>query len=389
MTTLWIVSGTMPDSLVQDRFRILFDHSSDAHFIVDETGITDCNEATIKLLKCRSKTEVLSLHPAILSPEYQPDGRKSSEKSQEMDQIARKNGWHRFEWMHRKSDGEEFPVEVTLNSVEIGGRPALIAVWHDLTEAKRAERQLQKLNQRMTQELESAAEFQRSLLPSRGLNSDRFESAWFYKPCEELGGDSLHIFPVDETHVALYVLDVTGHGAASALLSVTATHFLSGIFKNHCPRSLVESINEHFCHENYKNHSFTLVYGILNLKDSSFVYTTAGHLGPILIRKDGQVCQLEGYGPPIGMVEGISYEEGRVDLRAGDRLFLISDGVYEARNAKNEDLGLAGVYSHLKKENINEYSLEYTVHSLARTAYHWCLPKKPDDDISIVGVQLK
>src|SRR5207248_5987268 len=114
-----------------ERFRILFEHSSDAHLIFDETGITDCNDATIKLLKATDKAQVLALHPAVLSPEYQPDGRRSLEKAKEMDGLARARGYHRFEWIHRKLDGKVFPVEVTLNPVEIGGKPAMIVVWHD------------------------------------------------------------------------------------------------------------------------------------------------------------------------------------------------------------------------------------------------------------------
>src|SRR5262245_66306628 len=120
------------DAPIADRFRVLFEHSSDAHFIFDETGITDCNSATIHLLKATDKSQVLALHPAVLSPEYQPDGRRSMEKSKEMDGIARAQGYHRFEWLHRKLDGEAFPVEVTLNAVQIGGPPALSVLWPDL-----------------------------------------------------------------------------------------------------------------------------------------------------------------------------------------------------------------------------------------------------------------
>lgn len=202
-----------------DKFRVLFEHSSDAHFIFDGNGITDCNEATIKLLKCRSKEEVLSIHPGTLSPEFQPDGQRSLDKLKKMDALAWKNGFHRFEWTHKKVDGEEFPVEVTINSVEIDGKPALVAIWHDLTEIKRAEQALKKLNERMKNELDAAAEFQRSLLPTLTPYSERCKSSWFYKPSEELGGDILNIFRIDDKRIGLYVLDVTGHGVASALLS--------------------------------------------------------------------------------------------------------------------------------------------------------------------------
>lgn len=376
-------------NLSTDRFRILFDHSSDAHFIVNENGITDCNEATVKLLKCRNKSEVLSIHPGLLSPEFQPDGRRSAEKLKEMDALARANGFHRFEWVHRKMDGEEFPVEVTLNAVEIDGKPALVAVWHDLTKAKRAERQLKDLNERMKNELESAAEFQRSLLPAENPASKDFESFWFYKPSEELGGDSLNIFKIDQTRVGAYVLDVTGHGVASALLSVTVTHFLSGFYKDHCPREIAKRLNDHFSKENYVNHSFTLLYGVLDLKDLSFTYTSAGHAGPLRVKKDGRTEQFDSHGPPVGMFEGIEYLQSRILLERGDRLFLFSDGVYEVRNSKDEPLGLERVHQHFQNENANEYTLPYTVNSLAREVYHWSLPKKPDDDLSIVGIEIK
>src|ERR1700738_4546124 len=93
----------------QAKFQILFDRSTDPHIIFDATGITDCNDAMIRLLGAPDKSRVLSLHPAALSPEFQPDGRRSAEKSAEMDRIARALGHYRFEWVHRRLDGKEVP----------------------------------------------------------------------------------------------------------------------------------------------------------------------------------------------------------------------------------------------------------------------------------------
>ncbi len=124
----------------EERFRLLFEQSSDAHLIFTETeGIIDCNPAAVAMLRCPDKRAVLALHPAALSPELQPDGRRSMEKSTEMDAAARRNGHHRFDWLHRRFDGEVFPCEVTLTPVRLGDRSPLLVVWHDLTERVRAE----------------------------------------------------------------------------------------------------------------------------------------------------------------------------------------------------------------------------------------------------------
>ncbi len=123
-----------------ETFRVLFEQSSDAHLLFDERdGIIDCNQATVAMLRLASKEEVLALHPAVLSPEYQPCGRRSLDKCLDMDATARRDGYHRFDWTHRRADGEEFPCEVTLTPVNLHGRSVLLVVWHDLTERKRAE----------------------------------------------------------------------------------------------------------------------------------------------------------------------------------------------------------------------------------------------------------
>ncbi len=130
--------------LSEERFRTLFEFSNDAHLIFDVAtgGIIDCNAEAIRMLRCTDKNQVLAIHPAVLSPEYQPDGRTSFEKSIEMDATARKNGYHRFEWIHRRMDGEDFPVQVTLTPVTLHSGPALLVVWHEITDIKRTESEL-------------------------------------------------------------------------------------------------------------------------------------------------------------------------------------------------------------------------------------------------------
>jgi len=122
-----------------EKFRVLFEQSSDAHLLFDDKGIIDCNNAAIQMLRCPDKSQVLAIHPARLSPELQPDGRSSLEKCVEMDRIAYERGHNRFEWLHRRMDGEDFLVEVSLTPVVLNQKRVMLTVWHDITERKQAE----------------------------------------------------------------------------------------------------------------------------------------------------------------------------------------------------------------------------------------------------------
>ena len=133
----------------EQLFRLLFEKSGDANLLIDGSVFIDCNMATLNMLGFIDKQQVISTHPADLSPEYQPDGRLSSEKANEMILLAFEHGSHRFEWLHKRADGSDLPVEVMLTAIPMHGRWLIHTAWRDLTEKKRAETE----NQRLTQNL--------------------------------------------------------------------------------------------------------------------------------------------------------------------------------------------------------------------------------------------
>ncbi|MEA1877072.1 MAG: PAS domain-containing sensor histidine kinase [Bacteroidota bacterium] len=101
---------------------------------------TDCNQATVDLLEYEGKEDIINLHPAKLSPEIQPDGRTSIQKADEMIKIALENGTHRFEWEHKKSNGEIFPAEVLLTAIlNEQNKKVLHVVLRDIAVRKKAE----------------------------------------------------------------------------------------------------------------------------------------------------------------------------------------------------------------------------------------------------------
>jgi PAS domain S-box-containing protein len=128
----------------EKEFMDVLHAAGDAILLIDGDTFVDCNEATAQMLGYANRADFLMTHPSKLSPPLQPDGRSSFEKANEMIQTAVENGFHRFEWIHRKANGEDFPVEVSLTPVIHRGKKTIHCVWRDITERRRAEELLRR-----------------------------------------------------------------------------------------------------------------------------------------------------------------------------------------------------------------------------------------------------
>ncbi|MEG4342599.1 AAA family ATPase [Microcoleus sp. A003_D6] len=151
------------------RFRQLYEQSGDAILLLDGDAFIDCNPATVKMMRCNDKTQLLSLHPAQLSPEIQPDGRNSFEKAKEITAIAFSRGSHRFEWMHQRTDGEDFWVEVLLTVIPLDGKEILHTVWREIGDRKQAESALHSKNQELSDALQQLEATQEGLIQSEKM----------------------------------------------------------------------------------------------------------------------------------------------------------------------------------------------------------------------------
>ncbi len=123
----------------EEKVRTLYDTSSDAIMLLDEKGFFDCNDATLRLFGCASREEFCSRHPADFSPPTQPDGTDSMSYARNNIAVALQEGNKRFEHLHRRLDGTDFPAEVLLNAMVLGGKKVLQARVYDITERKQAE----------------------------------------------------------------------------------------------------------------------------------------------------------------------------------------------------------------------------------------------------------
>ncbi|MFH1397779.1 MAG: ATP-binding protein [Candidatus Omnitrophota bacterium] len=145
------IEGYLRDSEI--RYRGLFQGARDAIMTLEPPSwrFSSGNPETIKMFMLKDEADLISYKPWYLSPELQPDGSVSSEKAKEMIEIALSKGSNFFEWKYKRLNGEEFPANVLLSKMDLGGRIFLQATVRDITESKRAEDNLKKAYEELKQ----------------------------------------------------------------------------------------------------------------------------------------------------------------------------------------------------------------------------------------------
>ncbi len=256
---------------------------------------------------------------------------------------------------------------------------------------RQANAELQRANRRMMQELEAASRVQQALLPPATRRLPGAEFAHHYRPCATLAGDLLGVVDLaDPTRVCLYVLDVESHGVKAALLAVMVNRVVGRLLADRpdmTPCEMVAQLHREFPYNEQAQQFFTLMLGILDAGAGEFRFISAGHPGPLLLTKDGETRHLRFPGTPIacGWGDGV-YEEHRLQLEKGDRLYLYSDGLPDALNGEERSFGVercAGVLSAARGESLVE-----GLRQLLQAVETWSAPEQPHDDISVAAVEL-
>lgn len=221
-----------------------------------------------------------------------------------------------------------------------------------------------RAKQAMVEDLKAAEMLQRALLPDKGCRIGQVELAHFYQPAMGVAGDIYNVFPLDDTHVAFYLIDVAGHGIRSAMLSFYASQLLSanGASRSLCydedgaistPSRVVARLNQTFTNDADQRDYLTMIYGVLDTETGRCRLCQAGHPSPLHIPVDQRRPQYIGKGGfAVGMLEEATYEDLHISLAKGDRLLLASDGLYECRLKTQQALTpnhMVGLMAHLRQ----------------------------------------
>ncbi len=245
--------------------------------------------------------------------------------------------------------------------------------------------QLLKTQRRLSDELAEAAKYVRSLIPPPCHEPVAID--WRYLPSEQLGGDCLGYHFLSETKVALYVLDICGHGVGAALLSVVLldvlrSRALPGVdFAD--AAEVLEALNREFPFHRH-GRFFTIWYGVLDFAQRELTFSTAGHPPAVLIADNGDIQLLSSNGMATGCKEGAEYENVRRPFRAGDNLYVYSDGAYELRGATEEILSVEELARLFQRATLTKQPLEEVLKELKRR-------RGADtfvDDVSLLAVKM-
>ncbi|OFX85958.1 MAG: hypothetical protein A2W99_16895 [Bacteroidetes bacterium GWF2_33_16] len=142
----------------EEKFKLLFEKSKDPILLVENFTFVDCNHAALTLLGYNNYAEIRNVSPSQISPEFQPDGRKSEEKALEMMNNALNKGYTRFEWVHIDKFNNEFFVDVALTPIPYKGKTMIYTVWHNISKLKEKEKAILKSEQKFKDLFNQAAD---------------------------------------------------------------------------------------------------------------------------------------------------------------------------------------------------------------------------------------
>lgn len=285
----------------------------------------------------------------------------------------------------RSADGhtERFIAQIVDITTEMEAR-------RDLAQREEQNRilatRLQAQTDRLTAELRSAAAYMASILPTDLDGTVRVSSRYFAS--QELGGDCFDYRWIDDDHLIVYLLDVSGHGVQSALLSVSVHNLLrsgslSGSVLMHPDRVLAE-LNGIFSMEKHAGNYFTMWFGVYEASTHTLTYCSGGHPPALLLTPNPErekVTPLSTAGLPVGMFGDSEYTCGTASIAPGDSLLLYSDGAYDivTRDGRissvNDFTVLCGQFA-----GAPQWTLDTLVDHLRRlTADEWF-----EDDLTLV-----
>lgn len=280
------------------------------------------------------------------------------------------------------------PIEMNELKARVRAGLRLHQLNQDLQNQKRAletlNQDLQTQKQILESELTEAADYVRSLLPSPLVGAVTTETLFI--PSAQLGGDCFDYYWLDDDNLAIYLLDVSGHGVGSALLSVSVLNVLRSQSlpnTNFCqPNEVLKALNHAFQMTNHGDKYFTIWYGVYNRLNRQLVYANAGHPPAVLVSST-QVTQLGSLDLPIGFLPNVYFNDATFNVQENSFLYIFSDGAYEISQPDGKIWGIdAFIDLLINYTKLNTHCLKHLLDNIMTLN----IQNNLDDDLSLLKV---
>jgi serine phosphatase RsbU (regulator of sigma subunit)/predicted ester cyclase len=271
---------------------------------------------------------------------------------------------NRGEWMGLVPTGKEFKALQTLIHRIVGGK--ITEEWSpgsNLAELAQQGLEQERIErERIEQELKVARSIQQASLPEKVPDLEGWQISPYYQPAREVGGDFYDFHLFSEGRLGLVVGDATGKGVPAALVMSSTRSMLRALARaSNSPGEVLEQVNDLLVSDIPPNMFVTCFYAILDPKSATLSYANAGHDLPYL-RHGDEAEELRARGMPLGLMSGMSYEEGEASLRQEDDVLFYSDGLVEAHDPKGEMFGFprlrALIAEHAQERSLGDFLME-------------------------------
>ena len=239
------------------------------------------------------------------------------------------------------------------------------------------------------QDLEHARKMQMSLIPKATPDLPLLEISGRNIGANEVGGDFFNYF-VAKDKIRIAVADVSGKGLKAAMNAVMACGILKIASKSsESPVELMSEINGALCDSMEQDMNMTMVLGEFDLQEKKLTLVNAGqHAYPLLVRNN-QVEPIKAKGLALGMMPSIRYNSLKLDLKLGDLLLFMTDGITEPRNEQGKMYEESGQFHQFISNLSTDLSAKEIVDSIIEDVLTYMIdPEDRDDDITLVAVKV-
>lgn len=328
------------------RYRLLWESCPDAVVLMDTSGEIHFANPAVQEVFGYSLEEVVGRSFSWLLPERLhggPFGTFDKYVNHDTTRLA----LHAIETSGLRRDGSEIPIEVRFSDMLLRGERRFVAFIRDITERKRAERELRE-NQ---EQFRVAREIQQRLFPKSAPACPGFDIGGSTFPAEATGGDYFDYLPMVNGRLGVVVGDVTGHGIGPALLMAETRAYLRVLAgRREDVGEILTRANGILAEDVGSERFITLFLGRIDPNTRGFVYASAGHPAGYVLDRDGNVrTTLKRTGIPLGMKADTQFTSApEIILSAGDLILLLTDGIEEASAPDGTLFGLMRIFETVR-----------------------------------------